>query len=202
MTRRSTRERILTTCLALLNARGPMAVTTAEIARATGINEGNLYYYFKKKADIVSVLFDRFAAEQLTMAEQGYELREWFRLMWEWRFFYRDSAAIFTLAPDLRLRLQELSDQVQDYHRETLREMVRAGRLNASDKDIERLLVNAWIVSTYWIEYLHSRHGVTRLTPDHLAWGYEQMESLFRPYLVGHARIARPAPAADGLGAR
>ena len=49
---------------------------------------------------------------------------------------------------------------------------------------LEALLENAWIVSTYWIEYLHSRHGIVRVTRKHLNWGYNQMAALFEPYLV------------------
>lgn len=184
MKRQSTRERILATCRKLFNARGPAAVTTAEIAESVGINEGNLYYYFKKKADIVVALFDRFADEQLEIAAHEKGLEGWFRLMWEWRFFYRDSATVYAMAPDLCPRLQRLSDTVQDYGRKRLQDMVRRGRLKATDEEIERLLVNAWIVSAYWIEYLQARHGITRLTKKHLDWGYEQMEALFRPYVV------------------
>ena len=70
MKRQNTRERILVTCRKLFNTSGVAAVTTAAIAEAVGINEGNLYYYFKKKADIVSELFEQFAAEQLRVASQ------------------------------------------------------------------------------------------------------------------------------------
>lgn len=184
MKRRNTRDRILTTCRNLFNARGPAAVTTAEIAAAVGINEGNLYYYFKKKADILSALFEQFAEELTAVAVHDEDLRGWFQLMWEWRFFYRDSAAIYAMVPTLQPRVQAVSDTVQEYGRTKLRAMVAEGRLKATETDIERLLVNAWIVSTYWIEYLQSRHGVTRLTKKHLAWGYQQMEALFHPYLV------------------
>lgn len=192
MKRRSTRDRILESCRNLFNARGPSAVTTAEIARAVDINEGNLYYHFRRKADIVLALFEAFAAEQEAVAAGDRDLSGWFKLMWKWRFFYRDSGAVFALAPELRQRLREVSDTVQAYGRQRLQGMVAAGRLKASDEEIELLLVNAWIVSAYWIEYLHSRHGITRLTRRHLDWGFRQMEALFTPYLVqdGAAGVA------------
>lgn len=184
MKRQNTRERILLTCRKLFNGSGVAAVTTAAIAEAAGINEGNLYYYFKKKADIVSELFEQFAAEQLRVASQQDDLHLWFQLMWEWRFFYRDSMTLFGLDPSLRPRLQTLSDAVQAHGRAKLLAMIGSGRMNLREEQIEALLENAWIVSTYWIEYLHSRHGIVRVTRKHLNWGYNQMAALFEPYLV------------------
>ena len=58
--RTGTRARVLTTCRDLFNERGPAAVTTAEIAAAVGINEGNLYYHFQRKEQILEALFSDF----------------------------------------------------------------------------------------------------------------------------------------------
>ncbi|HDZ57275.1 MAG TPA: TetR/AcrR family transcriptional regulator [Pseudomonas xinjiangensis] len=199
MKRQSTRERILVTCRKLFNAKGVIAVTTAAIAEAVGINEGNLYYYFKKKSDVITALFEQFSEEQLAIAARDQDLQAWFQLMWEWRFFYRDSVTIFTMEPALRARLHALSDQVQDHGRAKLREMVSNGRLNATESQLEVLLENSWIISTYWIEYLHSRHGINRVTKKHLAWGYRQMSALFEPYLV-RSRDTRALATAQSVG--
>ena len=184
MKRQSTREQILATCRKLFNGNSVAAVTTAGIADAVGINEGNLYYYFKKKTDILNALFEQFAAEQLKLASQDQHLRHWFELMWEWRFFYRDSMIIFSMEPAMRLQLQDMSDQVQARSRRKLQEMISLGQLRATEAELDVLLENSWIISTYWIEYLHSRHGITRVTKKHLSWGYKQMAALFEPYLI------------------
>ena len=60
---RKTRDKVLEASLELFNARGVRSVTTAEIARTVGINEGNLYYYFQKKEQLVTALFVAFEAE-------------------------------------------------------------------------------------------------------------------------------------------
>jgi AcrR family transcriptional regulator len=191
---RNTREKILATCRKLFNAKGVSVVTTAGIAEAVGINEGNLYYYFKKKADILNVLFDQFTEEQMQLLDGNQDVHLWFQLMWDWRFFYRDSMALFTLEPLLRQRLQEMSDRVQTRALARLLEMVEQGQLNASEEELKVLLENSWIISTYWIEYLHSRHGITRVTRKHLETGYQQMLALYRPYLPGHAeRFLKPS---------
>src|SRR6516162_6868289 len=57
-----TRVRILSACRQLFNERGPSNVTTADIANTVGINEGNLYYYFQRKEQLIENLFDEFEA--------------------------------------------------------------------------------------------------------------------------------------------
>ncbi len=186
----NTRDRILATCLRLFNESNPAAVTTAEIARTVGINEGNLYYYFRKKEDILVALFEQFEAALDEVANAtpathdlgpGY-LEKWFNLMWEWRFFYRDTAAIKRMAPALHGKGMALAERGQADVRRALRQMADAGLLKASPGEIERLVVNAWIVSSYWLDYLHSRHNVEQVTREHIGWGFAQVMSLFEPY--------------------
>lgn len=190
---RSTRDRILDVCLRLFNESGPAAVTTAEIARTAGINEGNLYYYFKKKEDILFALFAQFEEalnEVANAPQEGDEdgsaglayLQRWFRLMWEWRFLYRDGAAIKRMAPKLRPRNVKLADRGQADIKRALKQMVEKGLLTASDEELDCLVVNAWIISSYWLDYLDSRHNVGKVTREHLDWGFKQVLSLFLPY--------------------
>ncbi|HYD59792.1 MAG TPA: TetR/AcrR family transcriptional regulator [Noviherbaspirillum sp.] len=197
----STRDRILDACQRLFNESGPAAVTTAEIARTVGINEGNLYYYFKKKEDILFALFEAFEAALNNVANAPQEtdtdadasdpglayLQRWFKLMWEWRFFYRDGAAIKRMAPKLRARNVILADRGQADIKRSLKQMVAKGLLAASDEELERLVVNAWIISSYWLDYLDSRHNIGKVTHEHLDWGFAQVLSLFLPYTCRNA---------------
>ena len=127
--RMDTRGNILEVSLGLFNERSPAQVTTAEIAAAAGIAEGNLHYHFRRKADLLVALFDMFEAE--AMAAAVFELepddapltayvdyqRKWFRLMWAHRWFYRDAASLYSLAPALRLRVRTLAIRAQDLAR-------------------------------------------------------------------------------------
>ena len=187
-----TRLRILAACRELFNERGPGEVTTAQIAAAVGINEGNLYYHFKRKEQILEALFGQYEARLREVAaanrnvvddpaRHGDYLRGWFNLMWEWRFFYRD---IGRHAPSLSPKVQELSEYGQEQVRLMLETQARMGLIEARPEDIDRLLVNSWIIATYWIDYLRLRHGVTAITREHIRWGAEQVASLFVPYLT------------------
>ena len=205
--RPKTRTRILAACRQLFNERGPSNVTTAEIAATLGINEGNLYYHFQRKEQILEALFEEFENSLRDVAgaykTYGDDLKRypdylagWFTLMWKWRFFYRDAAAVYRLSPSLRPRLRGLSDDGQNDVRESLKGMEAAGLISIPPQAMEALIVNSWIVSSYWIEYLKSRHGVAEVTREHLKWGAAQVMSLFRPFLTPAwaALVEAPAP--------
>ncbi len=170
-------------------------MTTAEIAATLGINEGNLYYHFQRKEQILEALLESFenSLREVAGAYTSYGgdpkrypdyLAGWFRLMWKWRFFYRDAATVYRLSPSLRPRLRGLSDDGQNDVREALKGMEAAGLISIPPKALEPLIVNSWIVSSYWIEYLKSRHGISEITREHLKWGAAQVMSLFRPFLT------------------
>jgi AcrR family transcriptional regulator len=189
---KSTRERILETCRELFNERGPAEVTTAEIAQMVGISEGNLHYHFRRKPEIVLALFDEFrqALDKLPAGKdvvgppgtRRRYLSHWFNLMWEWRFLHY--AQVYRLVPELRERVREWARVMQSKVRATLEAMIRSGELEADDATIDRLVVNAWIVGTYWIDYLRIHENAGPITRDHLRWGFAQVEALFTPYLV------------------
>jgi AcrR family transcriptional regulator len=189
----STRDRILEECRRLFNERGPAEVTTAEIASAVGISEGNLHYHFRRKEQIVEALFGAFeqALERVAVPEREWETRSdahrvytanWFNLIWEWRFLY--GASVYRLAPSLQPRLRRITDAGQAHVRQFVHGLVSTGVLTGTERDIDRLVINAWIVGTYWIDYLRSRQGVQTVTRQHLRWGLAQVEALFTPYAV------------------
>ena len=200
--RPGTRDRILDTCRILFNERGPAEVTTAEIATAVGISEGNLHYHFRRKELIVVALFDQFEAanDKAGRPDAGMKrhpephrqyLAGWFNMMWEWRLFY--AAGVYRMAPVLQPRLMRMTDRSQAQVGQVLHGLVRDGVLDADAAEIDHLVVNAWIVASYWIDYLRSRQGVETITRDHLRWGYAQVEALFTPYTLaaGGAAMVR-----------
>ena len=197
--RPDTRQHVLATSLALFNARGSAKVTTAQIAQAAGIGEGNLHYYFRRKADLVMALYDAFEAEVARVARREFGddasaedyaeyQRDWFRLTWTHRWFYRDSVALLAIAPELEPRVRSGTARAQGVVRAVFDHMAARGLLRATPDQVERLLVNVWIVSTYWIDYLRLSAGRTELREEDLDWGYAQVLALYSPFLTASGR--------------
>lgn len=188
-----TRTRILAVSLALFNARGLGHVTTAEIAAAAGIREGNLQYHFPRKRGLVEALFAAFETEAVAVAGRmpadpaapeallAYQ-RAWFDLMWRYRCVYRDGIAMVEIAPALRARVHALRAETQALARAVFEAAVRAGRLRVSPDALGRLIDNAWIVSSHWMS--HRLQGGTALTEADRDWGFAQVRDLFAPYLA------------------
>jgi AcrR family transcriptional regulator len=190
-----TRERVLDATTELFNERGPDRVTTAEIARTVGINEGNLYYHFHTKESLVLALFARFEADAEVFAIQalgdrssdtqsyGDLLGEWFRLVWTYRFLFRDLLALAGSMPALASPIREMSGRMRGVVDALLRRMIEDGIIVVPADDIDPLLANVWIISTYWAVYLNLQEGIDELDAGHLDWGLNQVSHLFRPYV-------------------
>lgn len=188
-----TRDRILAQSLALFNDRGLGRVTTAEIAAACGIREGNLQYHFPRKSGLVEALFAVFEVEAEAVAGRlptdpsvpeallAYQ-RGWFDLIWRYRSIYRDGIAMVEIAPALRPRVHALRGRTQALARAVFEAAVRAGRLRIAPDALGRLIDNAWIVSSHWMS--HRLQGGTALSQADLDWGFAQVRDLFAPYLV------------------
>jgi len=197
---RPTRQRILDAALVLFNERGPDHVTTAEIARAVEINEGNLYYHFRTKEALFLALFARFEADALAIvgkidgadeeaaATYAGFLRLWFSLVWDYRFLFRDLVGLISSAPALVEPVRTISAAMRLAVGDIVSRMEKAGLAVIPEEERPAVLTNLWIVSTYWAAYLNLQEGVTEFGPQQLDWGLKQVSSLFRPYLSPEAK--------------
>jgi len=209
-----TRDRILKAALALFNERGEVHVSIAQIAGKIGISEGNLWYHFRTKHDLVAALFaeleeriDRNLSRKpasADLADFGDYTRQSFRDIWDYRFLYRhrfDPEAESELAQ----RIADLLQRAQRHTERILADMVERNLLAASPQQISDLAVNAWIIWRYWLDYLRERHGVARITEAELQAGVKQLFTIYDPYLTDEARAqiaAAHAPAPKKKAAR
>ncbi|MQB36539.1 TetR/AcrR family transcriptional regulator [Agrobacterium tumefaciens] len=197
---RPTRQKILDAALVLFNERGPDHVTTAEIARAVEINEGNLYYHFRTKEALFLALFARFEADALAIvgkidgadeaaaATYAGFLRLWFSLVWDYRFLFRDLVGLISSAPALVEPVRTISAAMRLAVGDIVARMEKAGLAVIPEEERSAVLTNLWIVSTYWAAYLNLQEGITEFGSQQLDWGLEQVSSLFRPYLSPEAK--------------
>lgn len=164
MSRRDTRELILSTSLALFNQLGEPNVTTNLIADEADISPGNLYYHFHQKQDIVQVLFSRFAEALVPLVDITRETRLdaeslWFRLHMvfeikgEYRFIYRNLSDISARIPDVEKALRALFMREKAGVREILRQLNDTGAMEADDSARAMLEDQLMLTLTYWIPF-------------------------------------------------
>jgi AcrR family transcriptional regulator len=201
-----TRDRILRAALGLFNERGEAHVSLAQIAAKLGISEGNLWYHFRTKRELMVALFALLearidgnlsrapAARTRQLADFGDYARQSFHDIWEHRFLYRhrfDPEKDGVLAP----RIAALIERAHRHTERILAEMVKRGLLSASPQEISELAANLWIISRYWLDYLQERHGVAKITEVEIQAGVKQLFALCRPYLTEDARAQAAPPA-------
>jgi len=209
--RPKTRDRILGSALALFNRYGFAKVTTARIASEVGISEGNLWYHFRTKRDLVVRHWEQLAESLSERMSAGTEPetvlddfitynRRTYREMWNFRYLYRDRAEYGHLDDELEQRLREEVVVKGHAQLETfIRNMIAAGHMKAKDAEIRGLTVNVWLVIRYWLDYLHESRGITAIEPSHIRAGMEQHLSLFLPYLTPGAKAYLAARATVDL---
>lgn len=198
----STRERILDTALALFNRHGERRVTTNHIAAELAISPGNLYYHFRNKTEIVSELFRRYEARveaflqvpvgrALTWQDKVAYLEAILQNMWQARFFHRELGHLLDADEHLRRRYADFARRSLDQGLQVYRGLRHAGLLEATDEELESLLVNTWVLIASWTGFVHALVPGERLDEELdrtlLRQGIYQIICLEAPYLRGEA---------------
>lgn len=197
MTRRDTRELILSTSLALFNELGEPNVTTNLIADEAGISPGNLHYHFRRKQDIVQALFNRLAEELLPLIdaspESGIDTDSlWFRLhlvfelKGRYRFVYRNISDIAGRMPDIEKALRALYLRERSAVIALLQGLATAGALEASSIQRAMLRDQLMLALTYWIPFSDI------FDPRGAADGSAQVRAIAEVFLLGLPYLKPP----------
>jgi len=202
-----TRDRILETSLELFNERGERNVTTNHIAQALGISPGNLYYHFRNKGEIIFELFLRYEGEMAQLLDVprdrpmtwqdklGY-FEAIFRSLWQYRFLHRDLEQLFAETPALRVRYSAFAAVSMQQAHAIYRGMIAAGLVQATDEELDALVLNLWVLATSWTTFLHTTAAHTGqsdlLGEQMLRYGIYQIICLEEPYVRGEALAHLP----------
>ena len=159
----SNRERVLESALSLFNEQGTGAVSTNHIAEAAGISPGNLYYHFRNKEEIVRALFERLFASwdeafQLpvdrapSLTDLDAMITANYQLIWEYRFAYREQAALLRNDPELHERYLAIRQRGYDGFAALVDAFADAGVISRSidPQELKILTELCWIVSEQW----------------------------------------------------
>ncbi|MEM5515570.1 TetR/AcrR family transcriptional regulator [Henriciella sp. AS95] len=195
-----TREKIVETARQLFNRLHYGNVTTAMLAEAAGISEGNLWYHFKTKRDLLEAITDDFLEQNAArlsiwpdhqdvlgsyvtyLASLAHELRQF-------RFLYRDQADYGEHTDALNKALPDIYAGSREGFCAFFRAMQDKGMLDIDDAEIGDLAVNAILVLRYTLEYLRECGQADTEGSGAVAGGIRQHLTLFSHRLSPAARL-------------
>ena len=198
MTRRNTKELILSTSLALFNELGEPNVTTNHIADEADISPGNLYYHYRSKDDIVIELFKRFLIQfqpltdvpddlALEAEDLWFQLHLSFELKGQFRFLYRNLSDLTSRIPDLDKAMRGLLLRERQAATTLLEGLQRNGALKISPQEQSMLVDNFLLAVTYWIPYADI------FDPQGMQQGSAQIEAIARVLQMLTPHLQEPA---------
>jgi AcrR family transcriptional regulator len=195
-----TQNLILDAALKLFNADGSARVSTNHIARAAEISPGNLYYHFRNKAEIVRALLERMigdAEHAWDAAASGRggpaQLREviagTLEIVWTYRFFYRELAALVQSDPILRRRYSAIRRQRLKQIEDLVHAFNKAGAMRGPTGDaLDALVKLSWMVGEFALASAELDGAAGKRAPIDQA--VEMLFALWRPYLTKQAMEA------------
>jgi AcrR family transcriptional regulator len=202
----SNRQRILDTALELFNERGTAVVSTNHVAAAASISPGNLYYHFRNKDEIVRALFEQlfeahdrsFSVSQdgvPTFADLRRLVQVNFEVLWEYRFAYRELAALLRRDEVLRERWLQVRRRGYADFRALIAAFAKAGVVAApaDEAAVERLADLCWLISEFWLPSLEVNGQL--VDADQLERGVNLTLQVLNP-------VVSPAVTADRRAAR
>ena len=158
-----TRDRIVETALLLFNEHGYGAVSTAALASACGIAEGNLWYHFKTRAALLDAIAERFSVvieARLALRPGGDPVADYAVLLEAimaefraFRFLYRDQQSYGDEAAVIRTNAPRWLIATFDQIEAHLAALVGAGLLDWPTERLRDLAINATIVLRYGLEH-------------------------------------------------
>ncbi len=194
-----TAERILEASRRLFNKKGFAATKLTEIADDVGISQGNLSYHFPTKKDLVERLRDearRRAQERRAALTPGLVADDYVEhllfgmtLLWENRFIFRDRSQYADASkgwqadPEMAADFEELFALITRIEEE--------GMFRHDLKvDLQTLTRSLWIVSRYWMDYLHEHEWRDEITWVDQERGIQHHFAVLLPCLTAPARRA------------
>ena len=197
--RLKTRDRILQTACTLFNEQGEAHVTLAHIGERLGMSEGNVWYHFHTKHDLIMALFAEMQARvktnqqrDLSSLQQLSDVQdmfvESFLLMWEYRFLFQDHIDLMVTLPEVRRQLVELTLQGHNFVVRVLQRLCEIGLLQVEKSEMGVLATNVWIINRYWIDYCQTRSEKQQVTEQDFQEGMQQIRMLLLPYFTPTGR--------------
>jgi AcrR family transcriptional regulator len=194
MASRETQALILRVALQLFNEHRSASVSTNRIAEACGISKGNLNYHFRTKQEIILALFADITLEMNsawyedhrnpTMEHMAFMFVRQLRLIWRYRFFYREIIPLLRESKLLQRRFNEVRVRRVAEVKRFMQGLIAAGlfRGDYTEEQLDLLITSTWVLSDHWLNHIET----TGQDVDEAAFrlGYDILVNMMTPYLT------------------
>ena len=163
-----TRDRILVSSLVLFNQLGFSRVTTASIAKQTGILEGSLWYHFNTKKDILDAHIQLLSKVFLTENKQASStdtktiilgIFRSYDLIWDFRYILRDDFQKSLNEDELVLETaKKINNSLDQWAEGRIQHSYNNGLLQLNPQQIENLSEITLVIGRYWLDFSSKKY--------------------------------------------
>lgn len=192
-TSEQTRASILQKAIELFNEDGTAAISMNALAGALGISAGNLQYHYRNKGEVIRAILEEMFNEFEVIYIPGEEpfnldalrraMRFNFDLVWKYRFFYREHAALLRADKILAGRFREIQETRLAEQETILKQLAVPGRVEniLHSDEFHNVLLMGWVLVHTWLPYVESI-GQT-INEAALEQAVEVMIQFYKPYI-------------------
>lgn len=197
MSSRDTQRRIKQAATKLFNDYGTSKISTNTIAEYCEISKGNLHYHFKNKQEIIKAIYADIATEiesdwsddesQPTVSHMAEMHARQLELIWRYRFFYREMAALAKADPELADSIQLNREKRINILVRFFEKLIETGVLKKprSKESLRYMVVMTWIFTDNWLNFMELQGNEDREEVAQL--GYDMIIEILYPYLTDKA---------------
>ena len=187
-----TKDRILISSLVLFNEGGFNNVTTASIAKHTGILEGTLWYHFNSKKDILSnhiqLLQKVFFSVNQQNKSKDFEtiINEFFQsynIIWDFRYILRDNfQKTFEGDESILKSITEINNYLDKWAENRILHSFENGLIEINSKEIENLSEIILVIGRYWLDFSMKKYPSIGINSLRLK-GLKHIITILNPFL-------------------
>ena len=187
-----TKDRILISSLILFNEGGFNNVTTASIAKHTGILEGTLWYHFNSKKDILSnhiqLLKKVFFSVNQQNKSKDFEtiINEFFQsynIIWDFRYILRDNfQKYFEDDKSITKTITDINNYLDKWAENRILHSQESGLIKINSKEIKNLSEITLVLGRYWLDFSMKKYPGVKISSLRLK-GLKHIVTVLSPYL-------------------
>ena len=187
-----TKDRILISSLILFNEGGFNNVTTASIAKHTGILEGTLWYHFNSKKDILSnhiqLLQKVFFSVNQQNKSKDFEtiINEFFQsynIIWDFRYILRDNfQKYFEDDKSISKTITDINNYLDKWAENRILHSHESGLIKINSKEIKNLSEITLVIGRYWLDFSMKKYPGVKISSLRQK-GLKHIVTVLSPYL-------------------